>query len=570
MKKSLIPQTLFYLFVSIFLWLNSEQLYSQSEDCSMTEIEIVEVDTETQIVIFEVSNSIGEITISITQIGNNEEILYTRIVNNGSFKVDYFENANYTFHIPCENGSTLIRKIILSSPYTCLPPDIEILSIDPVNQTLDIKVNSSTNNIILFAWGSEYWSLSNGIHTINYFENTSYTAYTICLDGSNSEGITVALDIPICLSAEFTAPELNETMDSITLQITNSNGNQVVVSSIQNGDYIYTQLTNDGDVLTFPYDPYADIEILTLCPDGTIIEQIFLEAEECLPPSITIDNFDEENNTMTITIDSGGNETTIFTQDGSFEETFLDGTYEIPFNEDYLSYAICGPDIVSDTIPLTINVVAQVVDMMEMSQEKIQELGLCDNNLNLSLSYVEYHIGPGSISKISRESCWCDCMNIPNPNSTYCYMSLLNDKENTDPSDHNSLPLPNYSLYPLGNCYKTNILLPWANPNNHTLKPPTISGGGKSSPSPLSSKIESSPNPFNHTFNLKLNLPKETFVSIQVYNTLGQPIHDLFQEGLYSKGISRLSFDTSHLPSGLYLFYIQMEGEEKLIKATKF
>lgn len=61
------------------------------------------------------------------------------------------------------------------------------------------------------------------------------------------------------------------------------------------------------------------------------------------------------------------------------------------------------------------------------------------------------------------------------------------------------------------------------------------------------------PNPFNPTTSFSYVLPKEQFVTITVYNALGQEVTKLVNEKM-SAGTHHVSFDGSDLASGLYVY----------------
>jgi len=66
------------------------------------------------------------------------------------------------------------------------------------------------------------------------------------------------------------------------------------------------------------------------------------------------------------------------------------------------------------------------------------------------------------------------------------------------------------------------------------------------------------PNPFNPATTIKYSVPDEQFVSIKLYNGLGQEIATIV-EGIKQTGFYQMNFDASHLPSGIY-FYTMKSG----------
>lgn len=64
------------------------------------------------------------------------------------------------------------------------------------------------------------------------------------------------------------------------------------------------------------------------------------------------------------------------------------------------------------------------------------------------------------------------------------------------------------------------------------------------------------PNPFNPSTTISYSLPKTEFVSLKVYDVLGNEITTLFAEER-SPGNYEVEFDGSQLPSGMYIYRIQ-------------
>jgi hypothetical protein len=64
------------------------------------------------------------------------------------------------------------------------------------------------------------------------------------------------------------------------------------------------------------------------------------------------------------------------------------------------------------------------------------------------------------------------------------------------------------------------------------------------------------PNPFNPTTTIKFNLPEQSNVRIDVFNTLGQQVKSLVN-GEVLAGEHSVKFDASALSSGVYLYRMQ-------------
>ena len=72
------------------------------------------------------------------------------------------------------------------------------------------------------------------------------------------------------------------------------------------------------------------------------------------------------------------------------------------------------------------------------------------------------------------------------------------------------------------------------------------------------------PNPFNPTTTIKYQIANDSFVSLIIYNSLGEEIKTSVNE-IKTAGSYKVSFDGSELPSGMYVYqlksgnYIQTE-----------
>ncbi|MBT8378968.1 MAG: T9SS type A sorting domain-containing protein [Ignavibacteria bacterium] len=74
---------------------------------------------------------------------------------------------------------------------------------------------------------------------------------------------------------------------------------------------------------------------------------------------------------------------------------------------------------------------------------------------------------------------------------------------------------------------------------------------------PKEYKLEQNyPNPFNPSTTIRYSLPKESFVTLKVYNLLGEEVATLIN-GEQIIGNYEIEFDASDLSSGIYLYSIQ-------------
>ena len=67
------------------------------------------------------------------------------------------------------------------------------------------------------------------------------------------------------------------------------------------------------------------------------------------------------------------------------------------------------------------------------------------------------------------------------------------------------------------------------------------------------------PNPFNPITQIKFSVPKNSFVTLKVYNLLGEEVKTLF-EGFRQRGNYTAAFDASRLSSGIYLCRMTAEN----------
>lgn len=82
---------------------------------------------------------------------------------------------------------------------------------------------------------------------------------------------------------------------------------------------------------------------------------------------------------------------------------------------------------------------------------------------------------------------------------------------------------------------------------------------------PLKFELGNYPNPFNPTTVIKYEVPKETHVTIAVYDVLGRKVETLV-DGIETAGIHEVTFDGSRLASGVYFYRPTTPTYSKVMK----
>jgi len=67
------------------------------------------------------------------------------------------------------------------------------------------------------------------------------------------------------------------------------------------------------------------------------------------------------------------------------------------------------------------------------------------------------------------------------------------------------------------------------------------------------------PNPFNPSTTISFNLPEENFVTLKVFNSIGQEVTSIYS-GVLQAGSHQIVFDASKLSSGIYFYQIQTQS----------
>jgi hypothetical protein len=77
------------------------------------------------------------------------------------------------------------------------------------------------------------------------------------------------------------------------------------------------------------------------------------------------------------------------------------------------------------------------------------------------------------------------------------------------------------------------------------------------------------PNPFNPSTQISYSLAKDAFVTLKVYDMLGNEVAELVNRG-QTAGVHEISFDASELSSGIYIYRVTaMNGERILFSQSK-
>jgi hypothetical protein len=67
------------------------------------------------------------------------------------------------------------------------------------------------------------------------------------------------------------------------------------------------------------------------------------------------------------------------------------------------------------------------------------------------------------------------------------------------------------------------------------------------------------PNPFNPVTSISFSIPEDSFVSIKVYNLLGNQVATVINKEIEA-GQHSIKFDASSLPSGVYFYMLKADN----------
>jgi len=68
-------------------------------------------------------------------------------------------------------------------------------------------------------------------------------------------------------------------------------------------------------------------------------------------------------------------------------------------------------------------------------------------------------------------------------------------------------------------------------------------------------------NPFNPLTTISFDLPKESYVNLKILNSIGEQVN-MLADGDYAAGTHQVVFNASNLSSGLYIYRIQIVGDD--------
>lgn len=73
--------------------------------------------------------------------------------------------------------------------------------------------------------------------------------------------------------------------------------------------------------------------------------------------------------------------------------------------------------------------------------------------------------------------------------------------------------------------------------------------------------LKNYPNPFQESTTIEYHLPNSTIVNLNVFNINGQLVRTLLQKAQQDAGMQQIQFDSHDIPSGLYFYRLEVNGE---------
>ncbi len=98
--------------------------------------------------------------------------------------------------------------------------------------------------------------------------------------------------------------------------------------------------------------------------------------------------------------------------------------------------------------------------------------------------------------------------------------------------------------------------------------PPVMPVAPYKEQTPLSYKLDQNyPNPFNPTTTIRFQLPEDAFVTLKIYNILGQEVATLLNHDQLDQGTNEVVFDAARLASGVYYYRLVInDGQFQQVK----
>ena len=111
-----------------------------------------------------------------------------------------------------------------------------------------------------------------------------------------------------------------------------------------------------------------------------------------------------------------------------------------------------------------------------------------------------------------------------------------------------------------GTGWEVNVIEDW-----HDMPNPNAPIGAANIPQASKLGLSNSPEPFNPTTNINFSLPEDGMTQLDVFNVNGAKVSTLMN-GFRQAGNHQVTFDASHLPSGMYLYRLSFGGETAVNK----
>lgn len=86
----------------------------------------------------------------------------------------------------------------------------------------------------------------------------------------------------------------------------------------------------------------------------------------------------------------------------------------------------------------------------------------------------------------------------------------------------------------------------------------TLTGVEETNPLPKKFALQGNyPNPFNPSTRIVFDIPKQTTVSLTIYNALGAEVAAVLDQAVYQPGTHEVSFNGSNMASGVYFYRLR-------------